>query len=361
MNKIFNMAMLLFFFAGLTLAVEPDKTVETGETLQLSATASDKDCHFKTGKCPHLDTDDAFTYSWSATAGSFPSGNTGQSVTWKAPDSPCDVTVNVTASNSGSTKAIDSGASDSIWVKVIGSFSIISQTTVMTPANRTRTTLGLGESTKVYTDPETNVTWSVTGNGGEVSPKTGTYTYFSAKLSPGSATVHATTGSIDKTISYTIIAPSSESYTLISDNSMGTKGPPNNQIGSSSTFRITVLPISVSFYAVSFQEDIPSHSWTWPDGTNESIPAYTVPWSVSPDNTAPDNYSSPLLPIGRIFNGSNYVNFSVNLDHDQDYRNQNLEWVSYTHVTAPTEYRGSDQASRQVISGTAGGWMGPWQ
>ncbi len=118
MNKIFNLAMFLFFFASLTLAVEPDKTVETGKTIQLSASASDKDCHFKSGECPHLDPDNAFTYSWSATAGSFPSGNTGQSVTWKAPDSPCDVTVNVTATNSDNTKAVES-ASKSIWVKVI--------------------------------------------------------------------------------------------------------------------------------------------------------------------------------------------------------------------------------------------------
>ena len=132
MNKILILITGFFLFASSIFAVNPDKIVEAGENVQLSATASDKDCHFKTGQCPRLVTDDGpFTYTWDAwikgsenpgpptPAGSFPSGKIGQSITWKAPDAPCDVTVHVTASNSGSSKAIDPDASDSIWVKVV--------------------------------------------------------------------------------------------------------------------------------------------------------------------------------------------------------------------------------------------------
>lgn len=125
MKKTYIVMISMFFLSRLTFAVDPDMIVTIGETVNLSATASDKDCHFKTGQCPHLETDSAITITWSAVwkgtstpAGSFPNGSTGSSVTWIAPCTPGDVTVTATASNANSTKAVDGGASDSIWVRV---------------------------------------------------------------------------------------------------------------------------------------------------------------------------------------------------------------------------------------------------
>jgi len=49
----------------------------------------DKDHRYEPGGSPE-DTypNDTFTYTWSAGAGTFPSGNTGETVTWRAPNTP---------------------------------------------------------------------------------------------------------------------------------------------------------------------------------------------------------------------------------------------------------------------------------
>ena len=69
--------------------------------------------------------DNTISYTWSAkwvssglSAGSFPSGNTGQSVTWNAPSSTGDVTIKVVADDDG-TKYNDSSVNDTITVGIV--------------------------------------------------------------------------------------------------------------------------------------------------------------------------------------------------------------------------------------------------
>lgn len=95
--------------------------------MQLSATASDQDCHYIFGLRPRLETDSAIAITWTAvlrntstSVGSFPNGNTGSVVKWLAPTFTCDVTIQATASNTASAKAVDGNATDDIWVQVIG-------------------------------------------------------------------------------------------------------------------------------------------------------------------------------------------------------------------------------------------------
>jgi len=69
--------------------------------------------------------DNTISYTWSAkwtvsgqNAGSFPSGNTGQSVTWNAPASTGDVTIKVVADDDG-TKYNDNSVDSSITVGIV--------------------------------------------------------------------------------------------------------------------------------------------------------------------------------------------------------------------------------------------------
>lgn len=67
------------------VTANPD-TLEMGEISTLNCTASDED-------------GDTLTYQWTATAGTFSDGSTGESVTWTAPESDGDFTITVAVSD----------------------------------------------------------------------------------------------------------------------------------------------------------------------------------------------------------------------------------------------------------------------
>ncbi len=245
-----------------------------------------------------------------------------------------------------------------------------SETWVTIPEDRTRTTIGIGEAVLCYTDPPVSVEWSVSGDG-FVSPTQNPYTWYFAIKSPGSGTVKAKFGTCgcEKTKTFTVIAPNGMTVSLDQDYSLGTLGPPNNNIGCSSKFLCVVLSTSVNFYAVSFQENIPGDTWIWPDGTPDSFSSRIVSWSVGTingqHNATTDVSTEPLKPIIRLWNDSNYIDHSHTIRVPEEYLNQNNVWTSWlSGEVHPKQYRGSDQAGRTYIqaSNTAyGNWMGPWQ
>ncbi|MDI6774793.1 MAG: hypothetical protein QME60_05285 [Verrucomicrobiota bacterium] len=236
------------------------------------------------------------------------------------------------------------------------------ETVATTPSNRSRTKIGIGEEVVCSVLPAMSVNWSATG-GGTVSPSTGNSTTFTASKSPSTSIVHAQVAGADCTVTFTVVAPDGMTTSLASDGSLGSPG--TNNIGAKSFSDCYVLPNDVSFYKVEFQENIPGESYTWPDGTGGTRPSAIVPWGVGFDNKTTDTVSSGLDPAARIFNGTNYVDFTYGVRVPEEYKNEGGTWVRWLPgENHPRDYRGSDRKARTKLeaSDTAiGGWMGPWQ
>lgn len=203
--------------------------------------------------------------------------------------------------------------------------------------------------------------------GGSVSLPYGTGTLFTASKSPSNSTVHAQVSGADCTLSFAVIAPSGITFSFDQDVPLGTPGPPNNQIGAKAEFTLTVTPTTVSFYYADFQENIPLNEWTWPDDTPGSYGPRYESWEggVTYANQCTDTSNSFLAPIGRIYNGSNYVDFSYNISVPEEYKNENNQWVSwYPNETHDRKYTGTNQKAQVVVHGDNtdhGNWQGPWQ
>lgn len=266
-----------------------------------------------------------------------------------------------------------------------------SQTVSTVPANRARTTVGIGEQVTCAIDPSSwsdtdcdttpdpnqvvvdtmgTVTWSA-GGAGSVSPSTGNSTTLTASKTPGSVTVQATvhdsgTKYVDtavvKTKGFTVIAPNGMNVSLNSNLTLGSPG--FNQIGAKALFDCTVLPVTVSFYNADFRENIPGESWIWPDGTLGTRSSAIVPWGVGYDNKTADTISSGLDCICRLDNGGGYQDFSVTVRVPEEYENQAGGWVSWLpNETHPRQYVGSNQTCRVGLVATQtaySAYMGPW-
>ncbi len=193
------------------------------------------------------------------------------------------------------------------------------ETVATTPADRTRTKIGIGEEVVCSIVPSMSVNCSVTG-GGTVSPTTGNSTTFTASKSPSSSTVHAQIARADCTVTFMVVAPDGMTTSLASDGNLGSLG--TNNIGAKSFFDCYVLPNDVSFYNVEFRENIPGEAYTWPDGTGGSRLSAIVPWGVAFDNKTTDTVSSGLDPVARIFDGTNYVDFTYGVCVPEEYKNE---------------------------------------
>lgn len=246
-------------------------------------------------------------------------------------------------------------------------FELKSETVATTPADRARTTLGIGEDVSISTEPPVSVTWSVTG-GGTVSPVVGSSTTLIASKSPSTSTVSASSDGHSCDIQFTVIKPNGMNCSSDHDIGCGVPGPPNNRIGASTLFNCTVLPTTVSFWRAEFRENIPGETWTWPDGTTGSHPKQIVNWSVSQANTTTDESTRCGDPIARLDApppGGGYVNFWYDIRVPEEYLNQAGVWTLWLPgENHPKEYRGSDAAARTFINATNsshGGWQGPWR
>jgi hypothetical protein len=259
---------------------------------------------------------------------------------------------------------LDTG--DSITVTA---FTIKTETVSPVPANRDRTILGIGEPVRCWSEPPVEVEWSVSPGAGYVDPETGTSTLFTAIKSPSWPTIYATptTGGCSPILHFTVIAPDGITVSLNTDAPLWTLG--DNRIGARSIFNCTVTPGTVSFNWAEFRENIPTDTWIWPDGTEQSNLAHTRPWFVGYDNTTTDILSPhpswTPQPIGRIYNGSSYVDFNYTTHVPEEYKNEFDRWICWLPAeTHPREFRGSDQKARVILNATTsanGGWMGPWQ
>ncbi|MHC4086322.1 MAG: hypothetical protein ACYSWZ_11350 [Planctomycetota bacterium] len=283
-----------------------------------------------------------------------------------------------------------------------------SETEATLPADRSRTDIGIGEVVECRVDsnswedkdcekvddgPWTEVNdtigdrvWACSGSG-EISPTGVTQsdtTTLTADLSPGSCEVEVDVydsndqyvdDEINMSITFTIYEPNGMNVSFDSDVSPWTAG--NSKIGVKSKFLCTVLPTSVNFYNVDFQEDIPAQGpWTWPDGNDFNKPAETVPWGVRTINGGHNRTwdtvtsTNPLEPIGRLDGNPdpNITDYNDFNDYDrlipEDYLNESNNWICWLpDESHPREYKGSNQKTRVGIKATNtdwGSWEGPW-
>lgn len=241
---------------------------------------------------------------------------------------------------------------------------IVTETVAATPADRARKKIGIGEEVNCSTDPATAATWAVSG-GGTISAASGNSTKFTASMTPSKSTVKATIGKNNLVVNFDVVAPDGMTSTVKSDSGLGTKGPPNNQIGFETVFDCVVQPATVSFYRVKFQENIPSNTWTWPDGTADSKGPKVVPWRVGEDNTTTDTVGNSFRPIARLFDGKKNVNFGYIVKVPEEYKDESGTWVSWLAKEQHfKEFEGATQKGRATLKATnsvSGGWQGPWQ
>lgn len=269
---------------------------------------------------------------------------------------------------------------------------IVSLTTATTPANRDRTSIGIGETVScsinadswkdcdyesgediVVWDTIGTVAWSVTGDA-SISTQSGDATTMTAWLTAGdsSATVTATVSdsgsryvdtAVVKTKSYTIRVPSGEAVAKTSD--PGFPPPGTLRIGAKTIYSVTVQPTTVSFYAVSFREHIPAFYYLWPDGTSTSNQsAVDVAWTVSQANTVPDNISDGPFFRSMLYNAGigAYIDASYAKLWEDQYCDLNGVWHTHASPQTTTFFTGGTALTcQEIFQGVAGSLQGPWQ
>jgi len=290
---------------------------------------------------------------------------------------------------------------------------IASETVATTPADRTRTTIGIGEEVICSIDPDTwadkdcNVTtqevkddeigtkqWSASGAGTVVPITAGIGNdscTLTAHQSPGTVVVTVTIKDseqkyndiVTKNKTFTVLAPNGQDTEHVGNLPMTgyTQNSAGTWIGTSSEFKATITASSpVNFQKARIAEEIPYVSWQWPDSTNDSFgprnyhagdPGYTPSVYVTPSlnasNEWPDGRSQK--DGGRALLDGLTGTFMVGLTINMEYQNQSDIWVQFFNGANDGgdqgfEYTGPTDEGRAKMKGSSGddqgNWRGPW-
>jgi hypothetical protein len=244
-----------------------------------------------------------------------------------------------------------------------------SETVANTPANLARTTLGIGEPVVCYLRPAGLIAdWELVGPG-SLTGQDGDMRLFTASQSPSQSAVHARIAALDLVLNFNVIAPNAETVSWSADEGLGVKGPPNNSIGAKSLFSCLTGPTTVSFGWARLREriaDNPPQKVNWPDGTEETVQPWERIYTVSQSNHSWDRVWDGPHPIGRLWNGVAYVDFSFSVQVPLEYLPEVGDWVPwFPGQTHPREYKGADQSAKVGINVTntasSRDWQGPWQ
>jgi hypothetical protein len=271
-----------------------------------------------------------------------------------------------------------------------------SQTVATVPADRTRTTVGLGEQvtcsidssswadTDCNTTPDPNVVeddtigdrvWSASGKC-DVSPTTaGAHdsATMTAHHTPGAATVqvivHDSEAKYDDTVTktkgFSVIAPNAVNVAFHQDVSPWGTGTPKTWIGAKQQFRWTFGPSSVNFDQANLRINWTGNTWNWPDGTQSSFPAQKNPVSVGVVGGTHNRLtweSSDHYQIERLDNNG-YQDHTTALTASIEYRNQASTWTHIVALQSIRNYRGADQKCRirhEASDSSNGTYVGPW-
>lgn len=237
-----------------------------------------------------------------------------------------------------------------------------SETIANTPSDKKRTLLGIGEEVRLVIKPEALGSGSWATDAGSVDTGQGLSTILTAPFSPQTAQVSVTVSGVILYKTFNAVAPQSIVPLSMADNAYSHSG--GNLVGAVGLVYLQVLPSIVSFYNVSFREDIPLQSFTWPNGRNEYFGPDTVDWDVYEDNTSYDVVETGLKSKGNLEPGigQSPVNFAFSVGFPDKYQSDS-NWVPFADPSYSAQYDGSNLKAR--ISFTETGtvwtnWMGPW-
>jgi hypothetical protein len=271
-----------------------------------------------------------------------------------------------------------------------------SETVATTPADRTRTTIGIGEEVvcridsnswedkdceKIDDGPWTEVNdtigdrvWACS-TGGTVNPSGVTEddsTTLTADKSPDPVVVvlvHVYDSEekfdddyIEKTKTFEVIAPDSSTYVKNSDAptwTAWTSGTKN--LGARTLYDVTEGPTTVSFYNVEFREHFTGETDTWPSGATWYAPSADVYFGVNQANQSTDEQKTGLYDSNNLYTGSEWEDFSPSFSIYLQYKNQAGVWTGYNTVPATRNYYHSDRTASVGVDGEEGGNQGPWQ
>jgi hypothetical protein len=128
--------------------------------------------------------------------------------------------------------------------------TITSQTHATSPANRTRTKIGVGEEVDLTVTPGPATNWAITSGGGTLSSTSGGSTTLTGGDSAGSVTITATCPDCTCTITFTVVEPSWTMEKKAGTNLKHTNGHPD--CGWQGTQYLH--PNDVNFYRVETRE-----------------------------------------------------------------------------------------------------------
>jgi hypothetical protein len=154
-------------------------------------------------------------------------------------------------------------------------YQLLSQCVAMTPSDRSRTNLGVGEQVNLYFNPApptTNITWTTVA--GSLAVTSGMTNLFTAPSNAANVTVTVTIGSAPVSFYYKVFAPSGIDHAVIvaTNNISGAPIFTNGQSGAEMLLNVFFAPTNVSFYRVSIME-------VGEDGSN--ISGYFSQWTPS--------------------------------------------------------------------------------
>jgi hypothetical protein len=181
-------------------------------------------------------------------------------------------------------------------------------------------------------------------------------------MSPSNATVVADFGSVKKSLAFTVIAPQGIGYVRVGEEpGLGAAG--TNGIDAETIFWAKVMPTNVSFARVQKRENIPdSPVHHWPNGTNSYNSAHIVGMGAGSECAyiIEDTIGDGPFPASRLFNGTNYVDFSYSITWTNEYLNASSNWIPFATMSTTTEYKGSNKTCRVTYQGVPGAPQGPW-
>jgi hypothetical protein len=126
--------------------------------------------------------------------------------------------------------------------------TITSQTKATSPANRARTTIGIGEDVDLTVSPGP-ATWDITAGSGAISPTSGTTITFTAPERASTVTIQATGPGCTCTITFQVIEPTGLLFEKAS-NFRHTNGSPDCGY----LAQVYVQPDTVSFHNIEIRE-----------------------------------------------------------------------------------------------------------
>lgn len=275
---------------------------------------------------------------------------------YQASTYPCDIELTLTH---GVT-----GFQDKIKVTV---YTFDFENVSSTPANRHRTTIGVGEKVRCFVVPSCLPSIEWTTNRGTLSPTSGWETEFTAIKEASSAVVCAHVPGKPEGecgfFEFTMIPPTGEVNSFVRQDLGGfVSGPPNLFLGTLDLFAAQVLPATVSFRELQFRENIPVNTWTWPNGPVVSYGPAQLEFKVYDDNIWGDNnglYGAPVEWLGG-------QNFEIPVSCPEQWQDEWGDW----HTFLPSGlhvfwFNGSTLQTRgniydDNVPDPGGPWEGPW-